>query len=102
MSDIEDLEYRLERYHEALTEAVNQRDRLALDAAWGIVTSSAGMLPLYGPIFFVSLLRVDLIWFIPAALFGITASILATNRAHRMRLEELKKLEPLPRWRRGD
>ena len=33
---IEDLEWRLEKYHELLTEAITQRDELALGAAWGV------------------------------------------------------------------
>ena len=33
---IEDLEHRLDKYHEWLTEAIAQRDRLTLDAAWGV------------------------------------------------------------------
>lgn len=33
---IDDLENRLDRYHSWLTEAIEERDRLALDAAWGV------------------------------------------------------------------
>lgn len=33
---IDDLENRLDRYHEWLVESIQQRDRLALDAAWGV------------------------------------------------------------------
>lgn len=33
---IDDLELRLSNYHEWLVEAIAERDRLALDAAWGV------------------------------------------------------------------
>ena len=33
---ITDLEFRLDQYHEWLTDAIASRDRLALDAAWGV------------------------------------------------------------------
>jgi len=33
---IDDLELRLEKYHEWLVESIQERDRLALDAAWGV------------------------------------------------------------------
>jgi hypothetical protein len=35
-SRIDDLEWRLDRYHTWLTDAIAERDRLALDAAWGV------------------------------------------------------------------
>lgn len=33
---IDDLEWRLRQYHEWLTDSIEQRDRLAIDAAWGV------------------------------------------------------------------
>lgn len=40
---IDDLEYRLDRYHEWLVASIEQRDRLAIDAAWGITGAVNGL-----------------------------------------------------------
>ena len=40
---IEQLEYRLDEYHSQLSDAVKERDEVALDAAWGIVQAAADL-----------------------------------------------------------
>ena len=100
---LSDLEYRLDKHLEALNEAVEQRDNLALDAAWGIVTASymIGSLVLAG--------MVDkwlgLPWFfgfiVYVLVFG-AALVIGGNYVEKGRQGDKDKLYRLPKWQRGD
>ena len=99
-SKINELERRLAEYHDQLTEAITQRDRLALDAAWGVHAS------LYGLGFaLVAILNYDKV-IGPLGTLGEVAAGIAflvcqsaifawSNRA---RMKEVDCLAALPGW----
>lgn len=99
---ISDLEQRLERYHYALAEAIQQRDRLALDAAWGVhlvLYSFAGA----GTFFYLSKVYFANLGWLAQTLLGIAffaamgAISIWSNNA---RMKEVERLSKLPEWQR--
>ena len=102
---IADLEQRLEFFHQELAEAIHQRDRLALDAAWGV---HLGLYTLFGLVALLYLLNLlsrylnDLGWFggVLGAIglfFALGAISTWSNGA---RMKEVDRLAELPQWRR--
>lgn len=98
---IRDLERRLDEYHAALSEAIEQRDTLALDAAWGILTGGFGAAGLFGTLYFcVTVLSLDN-WLgaIIAGLVGLVVYLAVYSWADRGRFQDRKKLSRLPQWK---
>ena len=99
---INDLEQRLEYYHYALVEAIHQRDRLALDAAWGV---HLGLYSLAGAAASIYLTRTyfsDLGWLGQTLIgLGFIAVMGAINMwSNDARMKEIDRLPKLPEWRR--
>jgi hypothetical protein len=97
------LERRLERHFEALHEAIDQRDNLALDAAWGIVTASY----LIAAFVAASMIERWLEWpWWAGALVYIVALFaalgLGSEYVERGRQGDKRKLHQFPQWRPHD
>lgn len=97
---LDDLEFRLHKYHEWLTDSIHQRDRLALDAAWGV---QEGLIFLIG--------MAALVWFFDTkfesdnwitttafviAVFVMQIAVLVWTNKRRMK--EIDRLAKLPEW----
>lgn len=104
MVDLEErvqaLEHRLEAYHEALTEAVKENDRLALDAAWGVHFALYRELATIA-IFALAYLAYDQVSWILAiaimiAVFPMQLAVHAWSNGQRMK--EVEKLKRIPEW----
>ena len=106
-----DLEYRIDRleerlleYHSALNESIEQRDLLALDAAWGILTAAMGGAAFFGALYFV---KITLGWngWIGAgvgAVGALAAYVAAYHWMDRGRFQDREKLWKLPEWEQPD
>ncbi|QDH33185.1 hypothetical protein [Porphyrobacter sp. YT40] len=97
---IYDLEARLSRYHEALAEAIQERDRLALDAAWGVHYSLFALFGTAIAIFAIHRYVDGHGWLagglIAIALFVVPMAIHAWSNGERMK--EVERLAKLPDW----
>jgi hypothetical protein len=99
-SRIEDLEYRLARYHEWLERSIQDRDRLALDAAWG-VTGTLNSLLAFGGVLATGLLyfKADGWW--QETLVWLAAWIVSMGVwiwTNEQRMKEVDRLAKLPTW----
>jgi hypothetical protein len=97
------LERRLERHFETLHEAIEQRDNLALDAAWGIVTASF----MLGAFVLASRIErwLDWPWWAGAVVYMIVllgGLGLGLEYVERGRQGDKRKLYQLPHWRPRD
>ena len=97
---IEELELRLSSYHAELNEAVEQRDRLAIDAAWGVhgafTSTLAVLLLLYVFDRFIG-------WHSWLGGIGVGVAIFAVQMVTRMssnsaRMKEVDTFATLPTW----
>lgn len=97
---IDDLEARLEKYHEWLKDSIEQRDRLALDAAWGVHYALYSVSVTVGAIFAVHYFLGDTGWLVGgltlAALMAIPTAVHLWSNSQRM--EEVGRLAKLPEW----
>lgn len=97
---IDDLERRLERYHEWLVDSIQQRDRLALDAAWGVHYAFYSALGTIAAIYAVHRYVGDSGW-VAGFLFVSALTIIPlvihiwSNGA---RMKEVDRLAKLPEW----
>lgn len=97
---IDDLEWRLGRYHEWLVQSIQERDRLALDAAWGVHYA------LYQNIATIAILVGSYIAFdreswwigggVVVALFVSQFAIFSWSNGARMK--EVDRLAKMPEW----
>lgn len=97
---VADLEYRLNEYHEWLQQSVADRDRLALDAAWGVhagVCSIAAYLGVFAAAVFGFGPDRWWTWGI-AVVGGQVAATITYHWSNRHRLRELQRLAKLPEW----
>ena len=99
-SRVSSLELELEQYHEWLEEAIDQRDRLALNAAWGIVKVSCGVLAYLGTYYtiFQWLELKGWIWGGVAAVLGMVAYLVVYAWQDRGEDKDVEKLHRLPKW----
>lgn len=95
---IADLELRLDRYHEHLADAIAQRDRLALDAAWGVTCVFAGTIPSTIILVIAYVMHADTLWWVAAWVASSVIYWAAWARADRMRMKEIDTLAELPEW----
>lgn len=99
-SHVSDLEYRLHEYHQWLEQAVADRDRLALDAAWGVHAALCAVIA-SGIVWASALfgLGAGYWWSWLVAVIGAqTAGAVAHSWSNRHRLEEVERLSTLPEW----
>ena len=97
---ISDLEWRLEQYHERLVEAIAERDRLALNAAWGV---QGALVTTITSIVAISLFSRLVGWgsWILDLFFAIGLAVVELwigTRSNNERCKELDKLAHLPEW----
>jgi len=102
---IDELERRLERYHEQLETAIEQRDRFTLQATWGIVKGLIISGVFIGAIVASGRWFPSLSWLATAGI-TIVATILAVIFAgliglylERMEEDDAGKFWRLPKWR---
>jgi hypothetical protein len=97
---IYDLEVRLLRYHEALAEAIQERDRLALDAAWGVHYALFALLGTAAAVFAIQRFIDGNEWIAGGltaiALFVVPMAVHAWSNGERMK--EVERLAKLPDW----
>lgn len=99
---IDDLEWRLEKYHEWLTDSIEQRDRLALDAAWGV----SGALQQTIAVFMLFYLYDRFVGWSWTYWYGVLALGLAVFlvqmfvwiHSNNARMKEVERLAKLPSW----
>jgi hypothetical protein len=99
-SRIENLEYRLAKYHEWLEESIQQRDRLALDAAWGVNCALNALLA-FGAVLALGLLYLEIDGWWQEALLGVGAWVLSMGVwiwTNEQRVKEVDRLAKLPPW----
>jgi hypothetical protein len=100
---IEDLEHRLQTYHDWLVDSIEQRDRLALDAAWGVhyaLYLALAQILLFGGLWYVS----DEIGWVGGIIFGLAlfgSQLVVHMWSNGARMKEVERLAILPKWR-GD
>ena len=97
---IDDLEYRLERYHELLIDSIAQRDRLALDAAWGAHAALYTLLAMIAALYMAHKSLGDSGWLswlaFAATLLLVPAFVNLWSNSYRMK--EVDQLAKLPDW----
>jgi hypothetical protein len=97
---ISDLESRLDKYHEWLVEAIQERDRLALDAAWGVHYALYQNLTTVG-ILLASYIAFDTkSWWawIPVAVALFASQFFIHGWSNGQRMKEVERLAKLPDW----
>lgn len=98
---IDDLEWRLLQYHEWLVASIEERDRLALDAAWGVHN---GLFQIIAAVFILinAYFAIDAFpWWVVAVVIGLSqfpiqAAIHAWSNKGRMK--DMDLLAKLPEW----
>jgi hypothetical protein len=109
---ISDLEWRLEQHHRALKEAVEQRDKFVLGAAWGPINAGAFFLT-FLPAFYLAEKLIEkvlgwhgvLAWIVSAVIgfvVGFIAFCLMIAYLDRQQKGDESKLWKLPEWRTRD
>lgn len=97
---ISELEDRLERYHEHLEEAIEQRDKFVLSSSWGIVVSLSGVVAFFSVLYaFENWLKLDgWVWEVVAGVLALFAwaGVAAWQQGGQEKDE--KKLYRLPKW----
>ena len=97
---IDDLEFRLVRYHEWLVASIEQRDRLGIDAAWG-VAGVVNSLVAAGLVVWLmySFLGVDsTLKQIAIGLAAWSAHVAMTIYTNDKRMKEIDRFSSLPDW----
>lgn len=99
---IDELERRLEAYHARLEEAVAERDRLALDAAWGVHLSLYATLALIGLYCLVGRFLPPLGWLggVTLGIAAIVTYVVVHGWSNGARMKEVDRLSALPEWQR--
>lgn len=100
MQRIEDLEWRLERYHEALEECLEHDRKFQMDATWGVVQSNLASFPLLAAILGAHLLGLQSwYWYLAiAVVVPFAAMMFAVKQANAGKAKDLEKLSRLPKW----
>jgi len=99
---IDALEHRLADYHGWLNEAIEERDRLALDAAWGVhyaLYSNLGTLLVFGGAYIAYDRQSWIIGIIVAALW-LVPQMAIHSWSNGQRMKEVDRLAKLPEWER--
>jgi F0F1-type ATP synthase assembly protein I len=101
---VHDLECRLTDYHERLEEAVVERDRLAIDAAWGVHSDLHSTVVAF-LLFYLFDRFVG--WSNWLAIMGLGIAVFAAQMYARIksndaRMAEVERFAMLPTWRRPD
>jgi uncharacterized membrane protein YbhN (UPF0104 family) len=100
-AQINDLEFRLEQYHDRLTGAVKQRDEFSLKATWGILHSLAFSACFYGA-YFVFQYKLNLTawyWTLLAFFVGAVVAGFAIQWTEKLADADNGKLWRLPEWK---
>ena len=107
--ELEDLEFRLSEHLDWLNDAIHERDRLALDAAWGV---HYGLQLHVQYSFVVAIILFAFTVVHPMPWWGVAAAIAAISlvplfwqkriwrESNRLRLGEIESLAKLPTWRK--
>ncbi len=97
---IDDLEYRLYKYHEWLMESIAERDRLALDAAWGVHYALYAALALIAAYIATDKYFGFDSWLVRVAFaFAVTLIPIAVHVwSNGARMKEVNRLAKLPEW----
>jgi uncharacterized membrane protein YbhN (UPF0104 family) len=103
-AQVNDLEFRLNTYHESLAAVVKQRDEFALKATWGILHSLAFAVCFYGAfyLFEYKLELTEWYWSLLAFVVGFFAAGLAIFWTEKLADEDQGKLWRLPEWKSKD
>jgi hypothetical protein len=98
-SYVSDLEYRLQEYHEWLEQAIADRDRLALDAAWG-VHASLSVTMAYAVVLAAAIgWGKDRWWaWLIAVVAAPVVATIVNGWSNRHRMKEVERLAKLPEW----
>lgn len=99
-SRVQELEWRLDRYHDHLEDALEHDRQFQLKATWGIVTSLCGTFAVVALISAANRIGLDgWVWGIAVGIGWIFAFGAGAAWADRGREDDLKKLSRLPKWR---
>ena len=96
---VEELEWRLREHHHALNEAIEQRDRLAIDAAWGVASWLRGALlavAVFGGAYYW--LPHHWVTAVVAVIAAHVAFAVGWISANTMRAKEVESFWRLPQW----
>ncbi len=95
-----ELEDRLERYHEHLELAIDERDKFVLSSSWGIVSALSGMFAFFGTLYAFNnwLELTGLVWDLLAGLAAFIAWLAIAVWQQGGRDKDEKKLHRLPKW----
>jgi cobalamin biosynthesis protein CobD/CbiB len=98
---IDDLESRLNRYHEYLENAVDQRDKFVLGSSWGIVIAVSGGFAFFGVLYvFKNWLELTgWIWDVVAVFIALFAWGMAASWQQGGQEKDEQKLHRLPKWK---
>jgi uncharacterized membrane protein YeaQ/YmgE (transglycosylase-associated protein family) len=101
---VADLERRLERHHEALNYAVDQRDKLILDSSWGIVKAGAFLVSFFAAHYaFENWLGWDgWISVFPSMIVGSAILVFLVKQIAKGEAQDQGKLTRLPEWESRD
>jgi hypothetical protein len=97
---IEDLEYRLEEYHAYFSYAANQRDILALDAAWGVANGVVGLIA-FALVFMISKEWIGLDGWVLGIVAGVAGTIaqgVAFAYSDKGRFKDRNNMTEFPDW----
>lgn len=99
-SRIDDLEYRLGRYHEWLVDSIQQRDRLALDAAWGVHFALYYNLVVVFFVIYLATYLESASWWVSvgAGVLLFVAQFAIGIWSNDARMKEVDRLAKLPEW----
>lgn len=96
---IADLELRLVAYHEHLSEVIQQRDRLAIDAAWGVHGSLHSIIAYAAVLGVAYKLGATGWWWALAGFVAWAASTAALMHSNAARMKEVDTFLDLPDWK---
>jgi hypothetical protein len=100
---IADLEYRLSNYHQWLEQAIADRDRLALDAAWGVEGGLLYVAAFAATIYVCNqALGLRGFWWLLTILAAQFVGGVAYTWSNRQRMKEVDRLPHLPEWQWKD
>ena len=100
---IVDLELRLVNYHDMLEQAIADRDRLAVDAAWGVHGGIFYVLGFAGTIYvFNEYSGLKGFWWLLAIVVAQFVGGIAYTWSNRERMKEVDRLAKLPEWQWKD
>lgn len=96
------LEWRLDKYHEHLEDALDYDRQFQLKATWGIVTSACGLSAVLGLVWLANWFKLEgWVFSVVVGIGWMFAFVAGASWAERGREGDLKKLSRLPVWKDG-